>query len=197
MIIRKATLQDSETIAKFLLLAMEEIVYTFISKEDYNQAKEFLLYFIKKENNQYSYQNCFIAQTNETNETNENDNIESIALVCLYDGSKLETLRKPIIDYVKTNFNQDFNPENETQKGELYIDCFAVLPKYQGKGIGTKLLEFLIEEYVNQRNQILGLLVETENTNAQKLYSKVGFKPVGNKILMSKKMIHLQIKSLV
>jgi ribosomal protein S18 acetylase RimI-like enzyme len=189
MIIRKATLHDSQTIATFLLLAMEQIVYKFINKEDYNQAKEFLLYFIEKESNQYSYQNCFIAEIIENNKT------ESIAVVCLYDGAKLELLRKPIVDYVKTNFNQDFNPENETQKGEIYIDCFAVLPSYQGKGIGTKLLQFLIEEYVNQRKQTLGLLVEKDNTNAQKLYSKVGFKPVGNKTLMGKKMIHLQIKS--
>lgn len=187
MKIRKATLQDSETIATFLLLAMEQIVYKFIDKEDYKQAKEFLLYFIQKQNNQYSYQNCFIA------ETNENEKIESIAVVCLYNGAELEILRKPIIDYVKANFNQNFNPENETQKGEIYIDCFAVLPTFQGKGIGTKLLQFLIEEYVNQRNQTLGLLVEKYNINAQKLYSKVGFKPVGNKTLMGKKMIHLQI----
>jgi ribosomal protein S18 acetylase RimI-like enzyme len=190
MKIRKATLEDSSTIATFSLLAMEEIVYKFICKNDYQTAKEFLLYFIRKENNQYSYQNCFIA---EINEANENDKTESIAFVCLYDGAKLETLRKPIIEYVKANFNQNFTPENETQKGEIYIDCFAVLPNYQGKGIGTELLQLLIEEYVNNRKQTLGLLVETENTNAQNLYSKVGFKSVGNKTLMGKKMNHLQI----
>ncbi len=192
MKIKKATLQDSENIATFLLLAMEKIIYKFISKEDYNQAKEFLLYFIKKENNQYSYQNCFIAQIKQENEKTEN-----IAMICLYDGAELESLRKPIVDYVKTNFNQDFNPENETQKGEIYIDCFAVLPKFQGQGMGKKLLEMVIEKYVNQNKQILGLLVEIENTHAQKLYSKVGFKPIGNKTLMGKKMIHLQIESLM
>jgi len=190
MVIRKATLQDTETIATFLLLAMEQIVYKFISKEDYNQAKEFLIYFIQKENNQYSYQNCFVA---EIDEANENNKTEIIAVVCLYDGAELEILRQPIIEYIKTNFNQDFNPENETQKGEIYIDCLAVLPKFQGKGIGTKLLQFLIKEYVINRKQKIGLLVETENRNAQKLYSKVGFKAVGNKTLMDKKMVHLQI----
>lgn len=187
MIFRKATLNDAEMIATFLLLAMQEIVYEFICERNYEKAKEFVLNFVQQENNQYSYQNCFVG------ELNENGKTESIAVACLYDGAKLETLRKPIIDYVKANFNQDFNPEDETQKGEMYIDCFAVLPAYQGKGMGTKLLEFLIEKYVNQQKNTLGLLVEKENSNAQKLYQKVGFKSVGNKTLMGKKMYHFQI----
>ena len=57
MIIRKATLGDAEFIAAYLLLAMKDIVYKVIGKNNPHEAREFMLHFIKKENNQYSFQN--------------------------------------------------------------------------------------------------------------------------------------------
>ncbi|MCV9933569.1 GNAT family N-acetyltransferase [Flavobacterium sp. LS1R47] len=185
MIIRKATIKDSNDIATYLLLAMEDIVYKFIGEENHNKAKEFLLHFIEKENNQYSYQNCFVV---------EDDN-EIIAAVNIYDGAKLHLLREPIAQYVRTHYNKQFNPEDETQKGEFYIDTLGVNPKCQGKGIGSKLLQFLIDEYVTKKQKTLGLLVDEGNPNAKKLYLKLGFKPVGNKTLVGKTLEHLQIKA--
>lgn len=184
MIIRKATIKDCKDIATYLLLAMEDIVYKFIGEQNYDKAKEFLLHFIEKENNQYSYKNCFVV---------EDDN-EIIAAVNIYDGAKLHLLREPIAQYVRTHFNKNFNPEDETQKGEFYIDTLGVSPKYQGKGIGSKLLQFLIDEYVTKKQKTLGLLVDEGNPNAKKLYLKLGFKPVGVKTLIGKRMDHLQIK---
>lgn len=184
MIIRKATIKDSKDIATYLLLAMEDIVYKFIGEQNYDKAKEFLLHFIEKENNQYSYKNCFVV---------EDDN-EIIAAVNIYDGAKLHLLREPIAQYVRTHFNKNFNPEDETQKGEFYIDTLGVSPKCQGKGIGSKLLQFLIDEYVTKKQKTLGLLVDEGNPNAKKLYLKLGFKPVGIKTLIGKRMEHLQIK---
>lgn len=183
MIIRKATIDDSELIAKYLLLAMEEIIYKFIDERDPKTAYYFLLHFVESENNQYSYQNCFVAE--------ENDEI--IGAVSVYDGGKLHELRKPIVDYVRLNFNPDFSPENETQSGEFYIDSLGVSPNHQGKGIGSKMLQFLIEEFVTKNKQTLGLLVEEENPGAKKLYLKLGFKVVGEKTLVGKKLEHLQI----
>jgi ribosomal protein S18 acetylase RimI-like enzyme len=183
MVIRKATIDDSDFIATFLLLAMEEIIYKFIGTEDQKTAYYFLLHFVETDNNQYSYQNCFVA---------EEDN-EILGAISVYDGRKLYELRQPIVDYIRLNFNPDFEPEDETQSGEFYIDSIGVNPKHQGKGIGSKLLLFLIDEFVTQNNLTLGLLVEEEKVNAKKLYLKLGFKPVGVKTIVGKKMDHLQI----
>jgi ribosomal protein S18 acetylase RimI-like enzyme len=183
MIIRKATQADSNFIAPILILAMEGILYKFIGKKDYAAAKDFLLYFIERENNQYSYQNCFVAE----------DENEIIGVISIYDGADLDVLRNPIIERVRTNFNPNFNPEDETQSGEFYIDSLGVNPNYQGKGIGSKLLQFLIEEFVTKNHHTLGLLVEEENPNAKKLYLKLGFKVVGHKTLVGKNLDHLQI----
>ncbi|MBD0298412.1 MAG: GNAT family N-acetyltransferase [Flavisolibacter sp.] len=184
MIIRKATLKDSEFIATHLLLAMEDIVYQFIGGKDPEKAKELLLYFAERENNQYSYQNCWVAVNDK----------EVVATVNVYNGAQLRELRQPVIEHIRSRFNKDFQPEDETQEGEYYIDSLGVNPDLQGKGIGSKILQFLIDEYAIKRSQTLGLLVEEENLNAKRLYFKLGFKSAGKKVLFGKNMEHLQFK---
>lgn len=183
MIIRKATIDHSSFIATYLLLAMEDIVYQFIGEKDYNKAREFLMSFVKRENNQYSYQNCFVAE----------DAGKIIAAVNLYDGARLNELREPIVQFIKTEFGRDISPEDETQEGEYYIDSFGVDPNQQGKGVGSKILQFLINEYVIHNRQTLGLLVDEGNPSARKLYLKLGFKPIAKKYFLGKGMEHLQI----
>ncbi|MFB9080781.1 GNAT family N-acetyltransferase [Flavobacterium procerum] len=183
MIITKAKKSDAPYIAPLLLLAMEDIVYKFLKKEDYAAAKDFLQYFIEKENNQYSYQNCFVAVANN----------EIIGAVNVYKGSDLKVLRKPIVEHVRKCFNPEFDPELETKAGEYYIDSLGVNQNHHGKGIGSEILKFLIEEYVHKNNETLGLLVEKDNPLAKNLYLRIGFKIVGEKTLVGKKLEHLQI----
>jgi ribosomal protein S18 acetylase RimI-like enzyme len=183
MNIRKARVEDSALIASHLLLAMEDIVYGFIGKKDSKKAHEFLLHFVERDANQYSYQNCLVIE----------DEHQIIGAVNMYDGAKLSMLRAPVDQYIITHFNAGFKPDDETEAGEYYIDSLGVSPNQQGKGVGTKILNYVIDHYVHQHQQTLGLLVEEENTNARKLYLKLGFKPVGTKILVGKKMQHLQI----
>jgi len=183
MNIRKAKISDSKQIAPILLLAMEEIIYKFIAKKDYASAKEFLEHFIGRENNQYSYQNCYVGE----------ENNEIIGAVNIYKGSDIERLRNPIIEFVRENYNPEFDPEFETKEGEFYIDSLGVNPNHQGKGIGSKLLLFLIDDFVYQKNETLGLLVEEDNPLAKNLYLKLGFNVVGEKTLVGKKLDHLQI----
>ncbi|TYC17061.1 GNAT family N-acetyltransferase [Bizionia gelidisalsuginis] len=184
MIIRKATRKDSDTIATLLLLAMEDITYKLVTENDYDKARRFLKYFIEQENNQYSYENCTVVEADTV----------IIAAVNIYDGGQLETLRAPIIKYIKTFYNSQLHIENETQNGEFYIDALGVCKTHQGQGIGSKLLQHLIQEYVVNRKETLGLLVDKRNPNAKKLYLKLGFKPVGEKELLSYHLDHLQIR---
>ena len=182
MIIRKAKPEDAKTIATYLLLAMKEIVYQFIGEKSHEKAKQLLVNLIIKKANQYSYENCWVIEI-------EN---EVVAVAIVYDGAKLQELREPVAKEIKSMFNRDFNPENETEAGEYYIDSIGVSPQQQGKGLGSKLFKFLIDEYVYKKNETLGLLVDKDNPNAKKLYLKLGFEIVGEKTLAGKKMEHLQ-----
>jgi len=181
--IRKAKKEDGESILHCMLLAMEDIACKFLTTENKQYATDFLFHFIQQENNMYSWQNCWVVKKDR----------QIIAAANIYEGAQLVILRKPVIDFIRQHFNPAFDPEDETQAGESYIDSLGVLTEEQGKGYGTAFLQFLIEEFVIRNKQNLGLLVRAENTGAKKLYLRLGFKPVDKRILAGKKMEHLQI----
>ncbi|MCX7551727.1 GNAT family N-acetyltransferase [Xanthomarina sp. F2636L] len=184
MIIRKAISEDAKAIAPFMMLAMNDIVFHFIGGKSPEKATHFLETLIVEKANQYSFENCWLAENED----------KVIAAANIYDGAMLQELRDPVAKTIKSMFNRDFNPDDETQAGEFYIDCVGVDPTQQGKGIGSKIFQFLIDEYVYNRNKTIGLLVDKDNPNAKRLYLKLGFEVVGEKTLTGKKLEHLQFK---
>lgn len=167
-----------------MLLAMEDIVYGFIGERNPGKAKAFMVHFAGQEANQYSWQNCWVAE----------EEGEVMATVNLYDGAQLHELRRPVVEHIRSRYHNHFHPEDETGPGEYYIDTVGVDCNHQGKGIGSQLLQFLIDEYVVKEKQTLGLLVDEENPKAKRLYLKVGFAPAGKRVLFGKLMEHLQIR---
>lgn len=184
MNIRKAIVEDSEAIAALLMLATGEVIYRFIGEEHYGKGKDFLLHFVKSGDNQYSFQNCYVAE----------EEGEIVAAVLVYDGAKLEELRKPVLEYIHQHYDTNLKIENETQAGEFYIDSLGVAKTQQGRGLGSTLLSFLIDEIVRKNGETLGLLVDKTNPGAKKLYLKLGFQPVGEKKLLGLSLEHLQLK---
>ena len=80
----------------------------------------------------------------------------------------------------------------------IEIEQFEVIVKERGKGIGDKLLEYLIEEYKDTDIKNITLEVKEDNISAINLYKKYDFKKVStrekyydgaNGILMEKKFI--------
>ncbi|WP_036386590.1 GNAT family N-acetyltransferase [Muricauda sp. MAR_2010_75] len=183
MMIRKARIEDSKDIAALLMLAMDQIVFDFIGDNSVEKAIRFLESLVCMEANQYSYENCWVAEIGD----------EIIAMANVYDGSELHRLRAPVTEKIAAMFKKGFNPEDETQSGEIYIDSLGVRTYWQGKGIGSTMLNFLIDQYVNKLNRTIGLLVDMDNGNAKRLYARLGFAKVGEKQLSGKKMEHLQI----
>ncbi len=183
MIIRRAELEDATQVAEIIFLAMEDILYQLIGKRDVAAAKALLLDLVKMPGNQYSYECCHVAELDG----------DVVAAVLVYDGATLTALRAPVIQLIKDRFGRDFSLEPETEPGEFYIDSLGVSPALQGRQIGSKLLQYLFEEYAD-RGKVLGLLVDKQNPGAKKLYLKLGFTAVGEKLLAGKQMEHLQKK---
>ncbi|QHT61203.1 GNAT family N-acetyltransferase [Paenibacillus lycopersici] len=63
------------------------------------------------------------------------------------------------------------------EEGQAWIYGFAVLPEYQGKGIGRQALRRVINEQ-RSAGYSVHLEVETKNDHALRLYESVGFKAV-------------------
>jgi ribosomal-protein-alanine N-acetyltransferase len=64
-------------------------------------------------------------------------------------------------------------------KDEAHITNLAVHPDYRSRGIGSKLLGFLLEKAKNLGAKIATLEVRTSNKIGQRLYEKWGFRKVG------------------
>lgn len=62
---------------------------------------------------------------------------------------------------------------------EAHVTNVAVHPGWRGRGIGERLMLRLIAEAVLRRAVRMTLEVRTNNTAAQNLYGKLGFKPAG------------------
>ncbi|MFC6040999.1 GNAT family N-acetyltransferase [Paenisporosarcina macmurdoensis] len=63
------------------------------------------------------------------------------------------------------------------EDGEAWIYGFCILPDYQGKGIGSKVLRKVVKDQSSLGHSV-HLEVETKNEHALKLYESVGFKAI-------------------
>ena len=86
------------------------------------------------------------------------------------------------------------NIEDETDASEVYLDSIAVLPEYRGLGIGKQLLLALKEMSHEKYGKDLGLLVDFENPDAERLYKSVGFERMNVKDFLGHKMWHLVLR---
>jgi len=163
-------------------MAMLEITYQFIGKEDQEEANRFINDLVKEKNNQYSYQNIFVLQ--------EGDEI--LGQISIYDGARCEELREAVWHQIEKRYGFTYTAAPETAAGEMYIDTFAISPATRGRGLGKLLLQFAIDYYVKQQHKILGLLVDNENPNAKRLYESMGFKVIDERNIFGKKMEHMQ-----
>ena len=96
-----------------------------------------------------------------------------------YDGAHLHRLRAPVLALIRSSYGIDIVLEDETTEGELYIDTLSVLPTAQGKGIGSQLVAHLKKV----TTQPIGLLVDVQNPEAERLYTRLGFEYVNEQML--------------
>ena len=59
------------------------------------------------------------------------------------------------------------------------INYIITLPTYRNQGVGSKLLEYAINDIKNNNCKSISLEVESTNIDAINLYSKYGFKQIG------------------
>jgi len=180
--------ENASVIAQLIMTAMSEECCAYFYGEQHTAADfhRLLTELVEMENTQYSFKNALVAISDNT----------IIGTAVSYDGALLHTLRKAFIDGVLQHFGRDFSSmDDETAAGELYLDSFAVLPEYRKRGIGSRLLQATIEKSVLLRLPCVGLLVDTDNPNAEKLYLANGFHFVNFTSWGGHSMKHLQTKN--
>ena len=183
--IEDAQKEQAEVIARLIMEAMNhECCQWFVGPnhtlEDFHQLMTRL---VEREDSQYSYLNTLVATT-VTNEV--------VGICVSYDGAKLRELRKAFIESALEAFGRDFSDmDDETTAGELYIDSLCVDKSFRGRGLAKQLLEATIEKG-RKMNLPAGLLVDTGNPSAERLYHRVGFVYVDDNQWGGHQMKHLQ-----
>jgi len=64
---------------------------------------------------------------------------------------------------------------------DAHVTTLAVIPGVRRRRLGTRILLTLVEEAVDRGARHLTLEVRATNTNAQQLYERFGFAPVGKR----------------
>ena len=182
IIIRSAEPRDAQFLAKVVVMAIrdDEMVKRNCGGDNYLNVLAEVCTAI---GTQYSYKNALVAET---------AGGELVGAILGYDGAQLEQLRKGTWDIISSHTG--FVPEmaDETETGEFYLDSLAVMPGSRGLGVGKKLIQAMCEKAFALGHTNVGLIVDVENPKAEELYTRIGFRRVGERMFFTHKMFHLQ-----
>ena len=178
--IRRATTKDAVTIARVVAMAIgdKSTLESYCGK-DYLSV---LTAAARQHDTQYSWCHSLIAQV---------DGVVAGAVVG-YDGGKLSELRNATFAVIQKSIGRLPVIADETEAGEFYLDSVGVLPEFRGRGVGSALIRALCQRAAAEGHSCVGLIVEHDNNQAEKLYISLGFERVGAKLFFGHKMWHLQ-----
>ena len=169
MQIRRAEKNDNfEDIGELIYLT-DPYIYPYWFNNSIEEAKSIFVKLLCREC-VFNYKNCIVAI--------KDNKIVGLILVV----SKENKITDKIEDIKKVNFNYQYTIEKYVEKAYeycnndiVYILNVCVLPEYRNHKIGSKLMQFLIQNFPNRE---FFLEVLSDNIPAHKLYEKFGFKKI-------------------
>lgn len=179
IIIRNAASEDAPLIAWTVATAIGEDT---LKRYCGNAGLSVLETLARAEISQYSFRNALVAEIN---------GVPAGAIVG-YDGALLRKLRPITLELICEKTGKKLQIEEETQAGEFYLDSVSVHPEFRQKGVGRKLILKMCECAFTAGHRKIGLLVDAENPQAEKLYSALGFVRVAPRRFCGNAMWHLQ-----
>lgn len=192
MTITNATPEDSPLIADAIIEAIGPELTSHLAG-DANTPEDVHALFTRlaaRPDTQYSYRNSRIAR---------NTDGSPIGVCVSYDGADLRRLRRPFFAEANATFGWDMSPEEieavpgETEEDEFYLDTLMTLPQFRGKGVGEALIRDALTK-ARAAGKPLGLLCDTDNEHARRLYDRVGFLDCGLRPFAGHLMSHLQLQ---
>ena len=161
--ISRATPNDAQALARLIDIAGEGIP-AWLWEQSATEGKTPLAIGIERARRHtggFSYSNAMIAKIGE----------QTIGMVLSYlihedPCDNTEVLPKPIVPFVQLE---------KQSVGSWYINALAVHPEYQGRGIGSRLLQTAEELGLAHNVTTISIQVYSQNTGAVRLYQRLGF----------------------
>lgn len=189
--IRNARAEDAPEIASLLVMAWP--VEEFLAMDKSLTESGFIAIIsgvVRAEGNVYSYERTIVAVLSD-----EDGRERIVGAMNGYDGADYKRLKQPVADTLERLFpgsGQTFAEITETEAGEYYLDSIGVDPSVRGAGIGTKLFTAMEERAKALGFDKVGLIVDEDKPDAERLYVRLGFEYVGSRDFLGHAMKHLQ-----
>ena len=180
IIVRPAGREDAEVVAKTVAMAIgNEVALRNYCGEEYLAV---LAEIARREATQYSWRYALAAEVDG----------EVAGAIVGYDGARLSELREGTFAVLSECTGCVPVVADETEVGEYYLDSVGVLPEFRGCGVGQALVAAFCDRAFAEGHERVGLIVDCENPNAERLYTSLGFERVGRKRFFGHDMWHLQ-----
>ena len=172
-----AEASESRQGAQLILLTLHQFGDHLFGFGDHARAQAALENFFRLPANRFSYEYTVFARANGEIAGilmlfNRRQMRRSMAVTALH---MFRVYRlKEVLKFLKLML--PYRNEENIPRDELYIGHLAVAEKYRRQGFGLRLLEYAEKEARALGKSKLTLLTEIENTSAQALYNKFGFK---------------------
>lgn len=178
--VRPAHREDAATIARVVAMAIgDEKALQAYCGDDYLAV---LSEIAATEQTQYSWHDALVAEV---------DGVVAGAVVG-YDGAQLQALREGTFSVLRAQIGRVPTIADECEAGEYYLDSIGVLPEFRGFGVGRALVEAFCQKAFSEGHERVGLIVDYDNPQAEKLYTSLGFRRVATKLFFGHRMWHLQ-----
>lgn len=186
MYVRRAIQDDATAAARLIRMAIQDIAEALTGEEKETRILEVLADFFKQERNRLSYENCFVCDV---------DGIVVGLMLCYYGGHAAE-LDEPLAARLRIVKNDpSLTIEKEADEEDFYIDTLCIDQAFRGQGIGTALIQ-VVEQYAKENKyERMSLVVEQNNTKAQKLYTRLGYIEV-KEIMINHHQYEYRVKTL-
>ena len=180
IIVRLAGREDAEVVAKTVAMAIgDEVALRNYCGEEYLAV---FAEIARREATQYSWQYALVAEVDG----------EVAGAIVGYDGARLNELREGTFAVLRERLERVPVVADETEAGEYYLDSVGVQPEFRGRGVGRALVAAFCDKAFAEGHERVGLIVDYDNPNAEKLYASLGFVRVGTKQFFGHQMWHLQ-----
>ena len=165
--------------APLIYLTMKKMADYLFGSDNAQNAQNLLYRLFQAKSNRFSYQFTEIATVAG----------KPAGLAIAYSGQSMKSLELPMAFHLIHlngvlgffHFIQRAFPLfgiKEAENDEYFISNIAVLPEYQGKGLGKYLLSQVEKKAMTQGLDKISLTVDVENERAFSLYNREGFKVV-------------------
>lgn len=181
--IREASRQDAEAIVDLFKVILTDMELPIMAKVSWDELRPAMVHAVRSESFIQGYKNAILKDID-----------GEIAGFCFsYPGGSADQYEQ-LSDLISAYNLPPFETfiEDETLKGEWYLDSIVTKDAFRGKGIGKELMQAVYDKAKSEGFREVGLNVDHDNPRALKLYEAQGFQKVTEVMIAGHHYDHMQ-----